>query len=601
MSDESPLRILAICSRPLIGPDGQPVALLDVAEERRRIETGIERAGDVARVHFLPEATTGKVKAALRDEWDVVHFTGHGTDDGRLLLEDGYGGAQFLTAQEAARLLAGQRSPLVVLSACYSETVGREMHEAGVPAVVAVDARVPIADLAAIIFAEHFYGALAVGWDVRRAFDDARETVALDSDVGDARPPRDASGNEEEPWSKRFKLIADGVVVGARANARGASVPAPRVAWNLRAGSANFVGRAKEIVDIVKVFDKAKAQRVCVYGSGGLGKTELAKAVARWYAERARTGAVLWASASHVEGEYRLRDLATLLGIAARVFRLPVTEQSMFDEQKRVVRDFLGEHDALVLLDNWETIEREHRRELWEFALGLPETVRVLVTSRDVLPARDARNIELETLAPDDAVELFLNVARNAGYFDRNPNLSDEEWAALTSTCERLSGYPLAIEVVAGQTFSRTLGDIWDDLQRVPKDVLEGKDEITGEPRGVWTSLDLSYNVLPADEQTLFRQMSVLLSPAPVEDIAAITETPNPHPLLDTLVKRSLLRMRERAYSLLPIVRLYAESKLADTDQDPRELHERAVNHYGQKDTLEGALTAGAPPPAAPS
>ena len=221
------------------------------------------------------------------------------------------------------------------------------------PAVVAVDARVPIADLAAIIFAEHFYGALAVGWDVRRAFDDAQETVALDSQVGDARPPQDASGNEEEPWSKRFKLFADGVgVVGARAVSRGATVPAPRVAWNLRAGSANFVGRAKEIVDVVKAFDKAKAQRVCVYGSGGLGKTELAKAVARWYAERARAGAVLWASASHVEGEFRLRDLATLLGIAARVFRLPVTEQSMFDEQKRVVRDFLADARALVLFDN---------------------------------------------------------------------------------------------------------------------------------------------------------------------------------------------------------------------------------------------------------
>src|SRR5207237_8731596 len=198
MSDESRLRILAICSRPLIDATGQPITLLDVAEERRRIETGLKRAGDVARVHFLREATTGEVKSALRDEWDVVHFTGHGTDDGRLLLEDGYGGAQFLTAQEAARLLAGQRSPLVVLSACYSETVGRELHEAGVPAVVAVDARVPIADLAAIIFAEHFYGALAFGWDVQHAFDDAQETVALDSEVGGEGRARGRTGRGAE-------------------------------------------------------------------------------------------------------------------------------------------------------------------------------------------------------------------------------------------------------------------------------------------------------------------------------------------------------------------------------------------------------------------
>jgi len=594
MPDESPLRILAICSRPLIDAGGHPITLLDVAEERRRIETGVRRAGDVARVHFLPEATTGEVKSALRDGWDVVHFTGHGTDDGRLLLEDGYGVAHLLSKQETAQLFTGQKTPLVVLSACHSETVGRELHAAGVPAVVAVDARVPVADLAAIIFAEHFYAALARGWDVRRAFDDARGTVALHPRVGDARPPKDDEGNAEEPWSKRFLLIGDGAGVGvARAGAGGAQAPVPpHVAGNLHARGTNFVGRAQEIVDVVKAFDEGESRRVCVYGPGGLGKMELARAVARWYMERERVGAVLWASASHVEGEYKLRDLASLLGIAARVFRLPVTEQSMFEEQKRVVRDFLAGARALVLLDNWETIDPQHRRELWDFARGLPEEARVLVTSRDVLPAAEARNIELDTLADDDAVELFVNIARNAGYFDRNPKLSREELEILHSICERLSGYPLAIEVVAGQTVSRTLTDIWADLQSVPREVLQGKDEVTGEPRGIWTSLDLSYNALPAPEQTMFRRMYVFLAPASHEDIAAVTETPNPRPVLDTLVRRSLVRMREGAYSLLPIVRDYAQDKLTTTGQDPRDLHERAFNHYGQKNTPEDALTA---------
>ena len=598
MSDAHPLRILAVCSRPLVDDGGNPIPLLDVAEERRRLETGLGRAGEGARIHFLPEATTDAVKSALREGWDVVHFTGHGTEDGRLLLEDGYGVAHLLSKEETAQLFTGhntgQKTPLVLLSACHSETVGRELHAAGVPAVVAVDARVPIADLAAIVFAEHFYAALARGWDVRRAFDDAQETVALNPEVGDARPPKDEEGDDEEPWSKRFVLIGDaeGVSV-AGTGARGAAAsPPPQVAGNLRAQNTDFVGRAKEIVDVVKAFYRERRRRVCVYGSGGLGKTELARAVARWHMERERVGAVLWASASHVEGEYKLRDLASLLGVAARVFRLPVTEQSMFEEQKRVVREFLGDTRALVLLDNWETIEREHRRELWDFALSLPEGVRVLVTSRDVLPPKDAFNYELETLAPDDAVELFVNIARNAGYFERNTNPSGEELEILDSICERLSGYPLAIEVVAGQTISRTPEDIWEDLQRVPRDVLEGKDEITGEPRGIWTSLDLSYNVLPDPEQTMFRRMCVLLSPADASDIAAITDTPNPRPVLDTLVKRSLVRLRDRAYSLLPIVRLYAQDKLTAAGQDPRELHTRAVNHYGQKQTIEGALTA---------
>src|ERR1051325_3905525 len=125
MPDESPLRILAICSRPLVDAGGHPITLLDVAEERRRIETGVRRAGDVARVHFLPEATTGGVKSALRDVWDVVHFTGHGTEDGRLLLEDGYGVAHLLSKQDTAQMFTGQKAPLVVLSAGHSGTGAR--------------------------------------------------------------------------------------------------------------------------------------------------------------------------------------------------------------------------------------------------------------------------------------------------------------------------------------------------------------------------------------------------------------------------------------------------------------------------------------------
>lgn len=112
------LRILVITSRPLIDANGNPIQLLDVAEERRRIRVAL-RAGEMSnvRVHFLPEATTGAIKTVLRDMWDVVHFTGHGTEDGRLLLEDSFGVAHLLTKQEMAQLFTSQKLPLVVLSA----------------------------------------------------------------------------------------------------------------------------------------------------------------------------------------------------------------------------------------------------------------------------------------------------------------------------------------------------------------------------------------------------------------------------------------------------------------------------------------------------
>jgi replication-associated recombination protein RarA len=44
----------------------------------------------------------------------------------------------------------------------------------------------------------------------------------------------------------------------------------------------NFVGRAKDLVEIVRLFEREKTPRVCVYGPGGIGKTEFAKLVASW-------------------------------------------------------------------------------------------------------------------------------------------------------------------------------------------------------------------------------------------------------------------------------------------------------------------------------
>lgn len=200
-SDEGQLRVLVITSRPLIQTDGNPVLLLDVAEERRRITTALRQAKVAVQVHFLPEATTGAVQRALLEIWDIIHFTGHGMADGSLVLEDGNAGTQLLKKEEMVRLFATVRS-VVVLSACYSETVGQALHDAGVPSVIAVDAETPIADQAAIVFAEHLYAALAHGQTVGQAFDSAQTAVALDPTVGDDHPPQKGA-----VWSERFRRI----------------------------------------------------------------------------------------------------------------------------------------------------------------------------------------------------------------------------------------------------------------------------------------------------------------------------------------------------------------------------------------------------------
>lgn len=594
MTDQKALQILVITSRPLVDSQNRPLVMLDVDEERRRVRDALKNAGAAVHVHFLPHATTGAVTEILARDWDVVHITGHGSSAGELLLEDEFGVSHSMNAQDVVEMFGGHVPRVVVLSLCYSgKALPDTLLNAGVCAVIAIDADEPIPDIAATLFSGTFFGMLAGGKTVREAFERAQTRVRLDSQVGNQRFA--VRGEKGIPYSQRFTLEGDGTFTFVSEAGAYEETGIPRALGNLHTRNRNFVGRANEIVEVVQAMDARgglqNVQRVAIWGAGGIGKTELAQAVAWWYAERGRVDAVLWASVSPAESNYILRDLASLLAIAGRAFQLNFSEQMKFDEQIAIVREFFMQHRVLLVLDNWETLVNDQTaREVWEFVKDLPAPTRVLVTSRDILPARDARNIELDTLTPEDAADLFLTITRNAGYFDRNPQWYQES-AFLDMICGRLGGYALAIEVVAGQTWSRTLRAIWEDLDKIPKNALEGKDEF-GEPRGIWTSLDFSYNVLSEPEKQLFRQMGILLAPVILEDIAAITQFKNPYSVLGELVKRSLVRFREGKYALLPIVRDYAESRLDEAGQDSRELHVHAAQHFDSKGTIPDKLAS---------
>src|SRR5207253_1008493 len=65
-----------------------------------------------------------------------------------------------------------------------------------------------------------------------------------------------------------------------------------------------------------------------------------------------------------------------------------------------------------------------------------------------------------------------------------------------------------------------------------------------------------------------------------------------PRPVLDTLVRRSLVRFLEGHYTLRPIVRDYAESKLLEAGVNVFELHKRAITYYQGIKTLQADVIA---------
>ncbi|MEO9320323.1 MAG: CHAT domain-containing protein [Nitrososphaera sp.] len=127
----------------------------------------------------------------LRFRPNILHFSGHGSDQGRLIFENQNGGgdeAPSLAIASLFEILNSNRTPIdptnilrcIVLSACYSleqaEAISRY-----VDCVVGVSRA--IKDESAIVFSTSFYRGLSYGMSAQAAFDLGRNQLQLSENV----------------------------------------------------------------------------------------------------------------------------------------------------------------------------------------------------------------------------------------------------------------------------------------------------------------------------------------------------------------------------------------------------------------------------------
>lgn len=120
-----------------------------------------------------------------RGRAQIVHFSGHGEPGGYLLLESQAGTPQRI-APESLRILLDtwnedQHIRCVVINACHShELAALLVREAdGIPCAIGTEQA--ISDIAARCFSEGFYGALADGHALGKAFQAGCAQVSLES------------------------------------------------------------------------------------------------------------------------------------------------------------------------------------------------------------------------------------------------------------------------------------------------------------------------------------------------------------------------------------------------------------------------------------
>ncbi len=353
---------------------------------------------------------------------------------------------------------------------------------------------------------------------------------------------------------------------------------------NLPGQLTSFVGRA---IERDAIADALLASRlVTVTGVGGVGKSRIAVQVAFDVMRRFPDGAWLCELATAHDADELAQVVAATLGVVPR-------PGSTLDDS---VLDALRTRELILVLDNCEHLVDAVGR-LTEGVLRECPLVRVLATSREALGVAGEQvwplsSLELpprassfETVAASEAVELFTERARavQPGFV-----LDEGNADAVAEICRRLDGIPLAVELAAARVTIMSPSDIASRLDQRFQLLTGGRRTAADRHQTLRAAIEWSYEMLDAQERTLFERLGVFPGSFDAEAVAGVASGGGLEAwdVLDAgagLVAKSMLVADEATgttrYQMLETLRAFARERL----EAAGELHEwfrRHADHY---------------------
>jgi predicted ATPase/class 3 adenylate cyclase/DNA-binding CsgD family transcriptional regulator len=340
---------------------------------------------------------------------------------------------------------------------------------------------------------------------------------------------------------------------------------------NLPVQLTPLIGREADVGTVGGLL--AEDRLVTLTGSGGVGKTRLALAVAADGVERFGGGVWLVALAG-------VTDSAEV--VAAALAAAGVHQGPGLPSAELLARG-LGEEPSLLVLDNCEHLI-DGCAQLAAGLLAASPVARILATSREPLgvpgevswrvPSLDVPPAEstqaVAALSQYEAVRLFVDRARRA-----RPSftVSEQNAPAIAQICHRLDGIPLALELAAARCRQLSAERIAQDLDDRFRLLTGGARTVLPRHRTLAASIDWSHDRLDRAESIAFRRLGVFAGHFPPEAAEAVLtaaghlDAAQIFDLLSQLVDKSLVTVEdgpggEPRYRLLETLRAYALDRL---------------------------------------
>ncbi len=355
---------------------------------------------------------------------------------------------------------------------------------------------------------------------------------------------------------------------------------APR--HNLPVQATPFLGRERELQEVLVRLGNPDCRLLTLVGAGGIGKTRLALRAAELVCE---------AGANDFEhGVYyiRLGDLASAENMVSAVAEALEFRFYEVGEPRPQLLAYLRNKRLLLLMDNMEHLLEG--AELLTEVLRTAPGVKLLVTSRVRLGLQGEHLMPVEGMeVPDEAaagaldssaIQLFMQGARRtlAGP-DWTP--TPDELKDVIAVCRLVEGMPLGILLAAAWVEMLTPAEIAAEIGRSLDFLETDLQDLPARQRSMRAVFDHSWRLLGEREASVMAVLSVFRGGFTAEAAREVANA-SLRDLRALLGKSFLERGVNGRYGLHELLRSYAAEKLDESPDGGRETRDRHCAAYCQ-------------------
>ncbi|MBD3369862.1 tetratricopeptide repeat protein, partial [Candidatus Fermentibacteria bacterium] len=336
-----------------------------------------------------------------------------------------------------------------------------------------------------------------------------------------------------------------------------------------------FVGRKREMAELVELISNPSCRLITITGIGGIGKTRLALQLGSELLNEFEDGVFFVPLAGVSESGQVVPAMAESLKLSF----------SGRDEATKELMDYLRGKSMLLLLDNFEHVL--DAAAVVSAILSSAPGVAIVVTSRIRLDVSAEHAYELEglefpppvsgtPLSEYSSVELFLQSLRRHSPFTET---TESDLEQILGICRMVSGVPLGIELAASWVRVLSLGEIIKEIGQGLELLSSQTRDFPDRHRSMRTVFEYSWELLDEADRRSFSDVAVFRGGFTREAAAEICGTSLAS--LRSLIDKSLLHRRpDGRYEVHELLREYAWEKATQDSNRAERVEKAHRDHY---------------------